>query len=132
MSTDSQLLGYATLKETDWHADEPRAFVCRLPCWVPDPTPLRDETGEPIGRIAKHVQTLPNGRCVVRIRLDARTLAERPALREDLLAHRVNIAVEMTPAGRSMVLAPQIDLDRLPAAPTATVRQLFPWLDHVA
>jgi hypothetical protein len=131
MSSSASLLGYAIFSQRGWHQDCARAFVCTLPTWVPSWTKLLDEAGNPVGEIAKTWDALPNGKTTVRIRLLADALAARPTLRDDLLAHRVNIAVELTPQGRSLVLAPKIETERLRAGP-AVVQHLFPWLAGVA
>ena len=97
-----------------WHKDQPRTFVAMLPCPLHPRTPLHDEAGAEVGRLVKLMHTLPNGRTQARIELSANVLQARPTLREDLLAHRVNLAVDDT--GR-LVLAPPIDTASLPAAP---------------
>lgn len=97
-----------------WHESQPRAFVAMLPCPLHPRTPLQDEAGEEVGRLVKLIHTMRNGRTQVRIELSASVLQARPKLREDLLSHRVTLAVDDT--GR-LVLAPPIDTASLPAAP---------------
>lgn len=127
MSSSSHL-GYARIAAHGWAVDNPRVFACVLPCWVPPWTKLLDETGQPIGDLCKTWGPLANGRTHVRIRLTADTLAARPTLRDDLLAHRVLLACEMTPQGRRLVLADKIDFEKLAAAPASTVVHLLsPW-----
>jgi hypothetical protein len=97
-----------------WHDSQPRTFVAMLPCPLYLHAPLHDETGAEVGRLVKQIRTLPNGRTQARIELAAEALQARPALRDDVLAHRVNLAVDES--GR-LVLAPPIDTASLPAAP---------------
>lgn len=105
-------LRYATVGT--WHESQPRTFVVMLPCPLHPRTPLQDEAGAEVGRLLKQLRTLPNGRTQARIELAVHALQARPKLREDLLAHRLNIAVDES--GR-LVLAPPIDTASLPAAP---------------
>ena len=105
---DSQIFGIS-----HWHPDSARTFLAELPYPLPDGAPLLDDAGATLGTVAK---TWPafNGRRTARVRLTPAALRERPTLRADLLAHRVNLRIDA--AGR-LLLAPQIDPASLPAAP---------------
>ena len=125
------LLGYAIFSRSSWHEDSPRTFMVSLPSFVPVATPLHDETGEAIGAVVKVWPATRDGKVAARIRLTERGLCARPDLRAELLAHRVNIAAELTPTGRRLALVPQIDTQRIAAA-HSVVRPLFPWLANVS
>lgn len=105
-------LRYALLRH--WNESNPRTLLVLLPCPLHPRTPLQDEAGEEIGRLVKLWPPMPNGRTAARIELTARALEARPQLRDDVLAHRLNLAVDSE--GR-LVLAPPIDTASLPAAP---------------
>jgi len=115
------LLRYASFTSTSWHEDSPRTFCVTLPCPLHPRTPLQDEAGVAIGDLVKLWPPLPDGRTHARIRITSRTYCARVDLRDDLLAHRVNIAVDSE--GR-LVLAPAITTASLPAAP----QRQTPWL----
>ncbi len=97
-----------------WHNNQPRTLRVMLPCPLHPRTPLHDESGNEIGHLQSQLPPLRNGRTQARIALSAAVLAARPTLREDLLEHRLNLAVDES--GR-LVLAPPIDTASLPAAP---------------
>lgn len=105
-------LRYATLGS--WHESQPRVLCVTLPCPLHPRTPLQDEAGVEIGCLVKLWPVLPDGRTPARIEISPRAWCARPDLREDLLAHRVNLAVDSE--GR-LVLAPAITTASLPAAP---------------
>lgn len=117
-------LRYATFARNGWHEDSPRTFCVTLPCPLHPRTPLQDEAGEAIGDLVRLWPALPDGRTFARIRLTVRAWCARPELREDLLEHRVNLAVDSE--GR-LVLAPAISVASLPAAP----QRQEPWLRNL-
>lgn len=96
-----------------WHPDSARTFLVELPFPLLAGAPLLDPAGASLGTVVKAWRTI-EGRWSARIRLAPDTLRQRPTLRADLLAHRVNLRIDG--AGR-LLLAPRIDPASLPAAP---------------
>ena len=97
-----------------WHEASVRTFVVELPYPLCEGAPLLDEAGAPLGQIVR-TWTALNGRRACRIRITAVAMRQRPDLRADLLAHRLNLAID--DAGR-LLLAPRIEAASLAAAPT--------------
>lgn len=86
-------------------------------------SPLIDaETGETLGEVCKVWPTIRES-TPARIRISPRTLCTRPFLRDDMLVHRVNLAVA---ADGRLLLVGRIDTAHIPAA-AAQVQRAQSW-----